>query len=95
MKLIYIFILSLFLFSCSNSDSGMCINQGQLCSEYQEEYFKCKHYEYYNQDVYGHTYMTYVHIWYKIKNIDGDWTYWDDYSEMRYHYCSIDEEEDL
>jgi len=100
MKLLYIFTLSLFLFlcSCSNNNSDRCINQGPLCDEYQEDYFKCKQYEYYNVDPYGHTKTVFVHIWYKVKDLDNEWTYWDSHSEMYVHYCSlpiINEEEDL
>jgi len=98
MKLLYVFILSLFLFSCSDTDAGRCVNQGPLCDEYQEDYFKCIRHEYYSTDPYGHTETVYVHIWYKVKDFDNEWTYWDSHSEMYVHYCSlpiINEEEDL
>ena len=86
MKLLYIFILGLFLFSCSDS-SFKCINQGQLCDKYLKDYFKCKWYEFYNNDYYPGTYSTYIDIRYKVKNTEGEWTYWDTYNEMYNYYC--------
>ena len=91
MKLLYIFVLSLFLFSCG-SDSLRCVDQGQLCDEYPEDYFKCEEYEYYNSDSYPGTYSTYIYIWYRVKNTeDGEWSYWKIYSEMYDNYCYSEE----
>jgi len=88
MKLIYIFILSLFLFSCNGNDPNSCINKGALCDEYPEDYLRCKRYEYYNNDHYNHTVTTYIYIQYRIKDTENDeWTYWETYSEMYDHYC--------
>jgi len=89
MKWVILFVLSLFLFSCNDNDTGRCVNKGPLCDEYQEDYFKCQRHEYYNVGTYGHTETVYIRIWYKIKDLDNEWTYWDTHSEMYFHYCPV------
>lgn len=77
----------LFLFSCSDDDSAKCTDRGPLCSKHEENYFSCKSYEYYNTGPYSHTEYVYVNIYYKVKDNEGEWTYWSNYPEMYNHYC--------
>ena len=90
MKLLYIFILSLFLVSCGGNPLR-CVNQGQLCDVYPEDYFKCEEYEHYNSDSYPGTSTLHISIWYRVKNTEDDeWTYWKTYSEMYDNYCYLE-----
>lgn len=83
---IFLVLTILFLFSCSD-DSSRCSNKGQLCSKHMEDYFECKSHEYYNTGPYGHTEQVYLNIWYKVKDNEDEWTYWNTYLEMYNHFC--------
>lgn len=86
MKLLYILIISLFLFSCGDGDSDECYDQGYLCDEYQEIYYRCEDYRYYS-DPYGYHDYWEVYVWYQIMD-EGQWQVWYGLPAMREHYCN-------
>ena len=90
LKKFFIVLTILFLFSCGDdNDSPECYDRGLLCSKHKENYLLCRAYEYYHISPYPNTdhVSVYVNNWYQVKNNDGEWTMWEDYSEMYNFYC--------